>query len=106
MMPNPRHRAALTQIIAALQVRFEPRDFTARADRPNRHAEKFAFRVAVLPDRGRVDSQKAQRLAIENVHRHRMIVEQAAKTLVVAAKRSDGAQLLACAAFAGAERED
>lgn len=57
-------------------------------------------------DRGRVDGEKAQRLTIENVHRHRMIIEQAAKTLVVAAKRADGAQLLARAAFAGAERED
>ncbi len=107
VMPHARHDATLHwAAFAAREVRFEAADLAVRPDRANRHAEEFALRIAVLLRGGGVDREKTQRLAIEDVHRHRVGVEQAAKALVVAAQSLGDPQPLACRALAGAERID
>jgi len=100
--PDARHRADVRrEQVRAREVLFEPPDVLGRADVADRHREEFFFRVAVLLDGGRVDGEKAQRLAVEDVHRHGVRVEEALEAL---AARAHSAQLLAGRAFARAER--
>ena len=90
--PHARHRRARPAAVAEVgEQRF---DVLSWPDVLDRHAQELLARVAVVPDRGLVDGQEAQRLGVVDPHRERARLEQQPVALLGAGERADEAGVL------------